>query len=209
MFSILIAVFAADAAVNVLACALGRQKLRRISKVLLMPLLAVIYVTAARSVSALVLLALLFGWLGDIFMMYKAKELWLTLGIGSFGVGHVFYLSAMFLVVGVHPAAWAAVAAAAAFLALAVGFFMFVKKDIPAKLVGPSFGYVLLLCSVGAIATMTLPGGALTFAGAMLFLVSDSVLSLEIFRWGDSPKVDFVVMLTYISAQTLLIAGFC
>ena len=49
--------------------------------------------------------------------------------------------------------------------------------------------------------------GSLLVLGALLFLVSDTVLACSMFM-RKSSRANFWVMLTYISAQALLTAGF-
>lgn len=212
MGTLLACAFAADSLVNVAACAADRQRLRRISKVLLMPLLFLVYLLSARRFSALVASALFCGWIGDIFMMYKDDPRALAAGMGAFGAGHVLYIFALFRLFRPAPPVWALWLCPCAFLAAALGSYRTLRASIPRALRVPSLSYSLLLCAVGACSGLVLaagnPGGGLLFAGALCFLVSDSVLSLETFRAGDKPWIDFAVMLTYIAAQALLIGAF-
>jgi len=204
--------FAADSAVHLGACAASKPRLGRFSKVLLMPLLLLVYAFSAGSFLWPVAAAVFFGWLGDIFMMYRDDRHLLAAGMGAFGIGHVFYFFAIFLQFSPAPPLWALVAVPILFLGIAVGAFAFMFRDIPENLRRLSFLYIFLLSSVGAFAVIALlsgvPGSLPLTAGALLFLVSDSVLSLEIFRLGDSAALDFSVMLTYIAAQALIVFAF-
>lgn len=50
-------------------------------------------------------------------------------------------------------------------------------------------------------------GAVCLFAGTLLFLFSDTILSFEIFR-GETKNGNLKVMITYIAAQILISAGF-
>jgi uncharacterized membrane protein YhhN len=45
------------------------------------------------------------------------------------------------------------------------------------------------------------------FAGTLLFLLSDTILSFEIFK-GETKNGNLKVMITYIAAQILISVGF-
>lgn len=209
----LLAVFAADAAVNVTACAVSRRKLRSVSKVLLMPLLLGVYLLFSKSPSWIVALGLLLGWIGDIFLIYKDNIRLLAVGMASFGLGHIFYIAGYFVLAGVHPPLWAAVILPLLIVGAGCVVAAFMRGGIPKELRFPVFGYTVLLCGAASVAGLTAfggsPGGWIMFAGTLLFLASDGILSIETFVKEDAPAYDFAVMLTYISAQALIAAGFC
>ncbi len=208
---------------NIYFCAADRQKPRHSTKVVLMPLLLAVYALSCREFSPLVAAGLLLGWGGDIAMIFKANNRALAAGISLFGAGHIFYMVAigrsMKLVtlstwgVGGMPSTVAALAAVTLAAAVAIGSYLYLRKDVPGGLRVLSFLYSLLLCELCALALLSLlggsGGGAKLLAGSVCFLISDSVLSLETFRLGDTPRVDALVMLTYLAAQALLVSGFC
>ncbi len=209
---VLLALFLADSAVNVAACAAGLEKLRRATKVLLMPLLLGVYFSFAGAASWITALGVVFGWIGDIFLIFKAKAKLLAIGMASFGLGHILYVAAYFAVAGVHPPLWAAIVLPVALIGAGILVVRSMRAGIPVRLRGATFGYVTLLCGAASVAGMVAFGGSAggwaMFAGALFFLASDGILSLETFVKGDSPKYDFAVMLTYIVAQSLIVLGF-
>jgi uncharacterized membrane protein YhhN len=196
----------------VTACARAKLTLRRFSKVLLMPLLFCAYLLSARIFLWQVAAALFFGWLGDIFLIRKDDPRMMASGMCAFAIGHVCYFYAVYLHFYLLPPVWALIAVPLLFLCIAIGAFAYLKRDIPENLRALAFQYGLILCSVGAFAVLMLisgaHGGFPLAAGALLFLASDSILSMETFRLGDSAAADFAVMLTYIAAQALLIYAF-
>lgn len=210
---LLTTLFAGASLINVLSCALGRKKPRRVSKVLLMPLLAGVYLLYAAEPSRLVVAALFMGWLGDILLIFKERGTMLRLGMAAFGLGHVLYVTAIFTIKGVRPPLWAAIVIPAAVLCGALLFFRRLNKSLPEGMRLPTLCYLLLLTTLPVAAALSLAGGAAggwaLLVGGVLFLISDGTLSIETFVLGDSAKLDFIVMLTYITAQFMLTLGFC
>ncbi|HCR48428.1 MAG TPA: lysoplasmalogenase [Rhodothermales bacterium] len=184
-------------------------------KPLLIPTLMVLVVrNVSRPISTFyykTLLALFFGWLGDLALMLTDKgELWFLLGLGCFLVGHLFYI-AVFLqtpkppdYLRRHPAsAWPILTLAVLLLVLLV----------------PKSGTLWLPVTVYALVIMTMVLFALNrkaqvaetsflfvMAGAVLFMLSDSLIAINKFVM-DLPAASFLIMSTYIAAQYLITAG--
>ena len=95
MLNWVFALFCADSLIHVISCAAGKQRLRHITKVLLMPLLAVAYITLCRRLSPIVIAGLALGWIGDIMLLRPGVKRFQMLGIGAFLLGHICYIAAM------------------------------------------------------------------------------------------------------------------
>ncbi|MFI1399644.1 lysoplasmalogenase [Streptomyces sp. NPDC020681] len=162
-----------------------------VAKPLLMPLLAA-YVLTRRGPGLLVG-ALLFGWGGDVALLFDADIAFL-LGMGSFAAGHVCYL-VLFGKGRTHP-----VLGIAYGIAL-VGAVVALWPDLPAELRIPVAGYSLLLT---AMAYRSSRLGPLVGLGGALFLVSDMLIATGVADWPQLPRPDFWIMLTYVGAQALL-----
>lgn len=86
--------------------------------------------------------------------------------------------------------------------------------SIPRVLRPLSLAYMLMLCVLSV--SLILPlltafwwGKLVAFFGATFFLASDGVLCDMLFvKKAEPTKQNFIVMLTYILAQTLLAVGF-
>ena len=209
-----IVLFTLAAAVNVISCAANRQLPRRISKVLLMPLLAAVYLLWTPVTEPWVIPALAFGWLGDLFLIKPGNETLRALGIAAFLLGHISYAVSMFRHFTFAPPLWACIAVPLVFLLAAVNIYRWTSPITPANMKLPGALYFLILASMGTIAALVCfsgcAGGGWLLAGEVLFLPSDTILCRQFFTVGDpAPKYDFAVMLTYILAQTCLILGFC
>ncbi len=208
MSNIALACFAVLTVVHLYACARKIQKLRRYTKPFLMPVLMLWYTLAAQAPSALIALALLFGCVGDFFLLHDERKKNLYAGIGCFAAGHILYLA--FLIPRISLPAWWITTLIAVFYGAGVAWSCLrIKPHAQKEMLLGSGLYALLLCAMSACAALYALSGhtALPLLGSLLFLVSDSILSNEILvketRYGT-----LAVMSTYIAAQFLLTVGF-
>lgn len=190
----LVGAFALAAALDLGSLLAGWDLGHVVAKPLLMPLLAAYAVT--RGAPRLLVVALLFGWGGDVFLLFDADWAFLA-GMGSFAAGHVCYLL-LFGKVSTHPTA------APAYSVALVTTVVALWPDLPADLRVPVAGYALLLTVMAHRAGGL--GPAAGFGGA-LFLLSDTLIATGVAEWPQLPAPDFWVMLTYCAAQYLLTMG--
>ncbi|WP_369779067.1 lysoplasmalogenase [Streptomyces sp. R33] len=165
-----------------------------IAKPLLMPLLGGYVIT--RGAPRLLVAALLFGWGGDLALLFDAEAAFLV-GMGSFAVGHVCYL----VLFGKRPAN--ALLGGAYALAL-LGTVALLWSDLPVDLRIPVAGYSLLLT---AMAFRSSALGLRAGIGGALFLLSDTLIATGVAEWPQLPRPDFWIMATYLAAQYLLATG--
>ncbi|MEU9029172.1 lysoplasmalogenase [Streptomyces sp. NPDC048383] len=163
-------------------------------KPLLMPLLVAHVIT--RRAPRLLVAALLFGWGGDLALLFDA-EIAFLLGMGSFAAGHVCYL-VLFGRRRTGPLLGAAYAAAL------IGTVALLWGDLPADLRIPVAGYSLLLTAMAYRASAL---GRVAGAGGALFLLSDTLIATGVAEWPQLPRPDFWIMATYLAAQYLLAIG--
>ncbi|MFJ9341105.1 lysoplasmalogenase [Streptomyces sp. NPDC101733] len=191
---LLLAAFGVAAALDLGALLAGWHLGHVIAKPLLMPLLVGYVLT--RGAPRVLVAALLFGWGGDLALLFDA-DLAFLLGMGSFAVGHVCYL-VLFGRGRTGPALGGAYA-----LTL-VGTVALLWGDLPAELRVPVAGYSLLLTAMayrsGALGRTAGIGGA-------LFLLSDTLIATGVAAWPQPPRPDFWIMATYLAAQYLLATG--
>ncbi|MFF8265265.1 lysoplasmalogenase [Streptomyces virginiae] len=165
-----------------------------IAKPLLMPLLIAYVIT--RGAPRLLVAALLFGWGGDLALLFDAEAAFL-IGMGSFALGHVCYL----VLFGKRPAN--PLLGGAYALAL-LGTVALLWADLPADLRIPVAGYSLLLT---AMAFRSSALGLRAGIGGALFLLSDTLIATGVAEWPQLPRPDFWIMATYLAAQYLLATG--
>ncbi|MFE7462129.1 lysoplasmalogenase [Streptomyces sp. NPDC057554] len=198
----LLLAFLLAAAVDLAGLLAGLDTVHLVAKPLLMPLLA--GYAAVRGGPRLLVVALLFGWGGDVFLLAD-NDLAFLLGMGSFALGHVCYLTLF----GRDRdrdggRARASLVTAIGYVLVLAVFLVLIWSDLPAELRVPVAGYSVLLTAMAWRAGVL---GRYAAAGGALFLLSDALIATGIAEWPRLPAPDFWVMLTYIAAQLLLALG--
>ncbi|WP_405494350.1 lysoplasmalogenase [Streptomyces sp. NBC_00096] len=197
---VLLGAFAVATALDLGSLLAGWHPGHLIAKPFLMPLLVGYVVYRARATTGraprLLIAALLFGWGGDLALLFDADPAFL-IGMGSFAAGHVCYL-VLFGRGRPSPALGAAYA-----LAL-VSTVTLLWGDLPADLRVPVAGYSLLLT---AMAWRSGAPGLRAGIGGALFLLSDTLIATGVAEWPQPPRPDFWIMATYVAAQYLLATG--
>mgnify|MGYP001589283833 CR=1 FL=1 len=183
----------------------GRLRLYRVAKPLTTGLIIAVAVIAETPVPAayktLVLAGLFFSLLGDIALMFAEK--WFTAGLVAFLTAHVFYILAF-------KPGWGHSISAGIFIPFILYgllmFFILAPKLGPMKL--PVLVYITAITIMAGFAAGRFVdrGGTrplLAFAGAVLFLVSDSVLAYDRFAKKIGPA-QAIILGTYFPAQLLI-----
>jgi uncharacterized membrane protein YhhN len=195
----------------------GAHRARFVTKPLLMPTLAGSLLTNPKAADSPLrtstVAAQVGGWGGDVALLGAGTKPFLV-GVGSFGLGHVAYLTGFLRQHGhsdVREAAGPRVVAGSWALTAPVMAFMASRRN--RELGGPVFGYATMLAAMAAAGNFLdtdLPPSArrLTAAGAGLFMVSDSLLGFRKFAMTNPPpQLETAVMATYTAAQFLLSEG--
>ena len=185
------AAFAALAAADTILAAAGRDRLRRVTKPLLMPTLMV---GRDRPVQC----ALALGGAGDVALLGSGDAAF-TAGLASFLAGHAAWIVALRRRPGGRLRARPVLAAPylAAFAGLNAYLWPRTGKDrVPVAV----YSAVLLAMALTALDR----GSPKAAAGGALFLVSDALLALGKFGDLHLPAHEGLVMAAYTSAQALL-----
>lgn len=157
---------------------------------------------AETPIAVMLLVALFFGWLGDL-----ADPVLLKLVL--FGIGHVAYGVAWWPwrrsgLLGRPRARIVAVAAYAGFAVLMVGLL----AGPAGWMTGPIVAYAVALSTMAVLAS---GAGIRAALGGALFVMSDSLLAWKTFVGtlpvADLPANDLLVMTSYLAAQWLVISG--
>lgn len=207
--------FVIAAVLNVIGARIDRSKLSMVTKPMLL-LLLILY-SVFRSLPSqpdwLIFGALVACWLGDILLMLPGDK-WFTLGGVSFLTGHVL-LTVIFARELDFARLPLAVLIPAALLYAAVAAVVIVRsKTAPKPLRIPLLLYLICNSVTNLFALARLIAGpglwtALSFAGALLFFLSDCSLFLMQYDTGKKRffKTYVFVMLTYTSAVCLITVG--
>ncbi len=155
--------------------------------------------------------ALSLGCAGDTLLLNHHHKVGLPLGLASFAAGHVLYIVQICLQTP-PPVWWADALPALACAVFAAVFYSRLRPHLPKAYRPMALFYMLLLSALSASAAASLiaaydPGKSVLLAGTLLFMLSDAILSFEVFR-GETRNGNFKVMAAYIAAQTLIATGF-
>jgi len=209
---IMLAVYILLAAGDIAAVCRKKKKGERFCKPLLMPVLLFFYLFTAQNPSVYVILALTGGFFGDTFLM--GSGVFFACGLLSFLAGHIFYILSYLSAAPGLKAGPVYLAALVLYAVYAVLACKFVMPSIDKKLRAGAAVYmaVLLLMSFCALLRFQFvpaPRAAMTYAGSLLFVVSDSLLAYRVFVKQESENTGTLVMITYTAAQFLIVAGLC
>ena len=168
------------------------------TKPLLMPALAIGLIWAAperRSPAVLLgVIALLFSWVGDVTLR------WFVVGLVFFLLAHIVYLVLFVTRLAERRVQWWAAAYAVWLVVL-----LTILGASTGSLLIPVIAYGTVLCAMAAFASRC---NRWVAWGGALFVASDSILAINKFLPDAGiPLADFLIMVTYIAAQTLIVWG--
>ena len=187
---------------------------RAFTKPFLIPLILLYYLVATDHPIWFLVLALIFSWLGDVFLMFQGNT-WFTVGGCFFGVSHIF-----FVLTYVDQIRWDAVhlyvliPVAAVYITITTLVILAVVKQTPKKMLPAMYLYLIANSTMNVFAVMQLEsapsaGAVIALVGAVLFFISDCCLFLV--RYSRRPelifKKHFTVMLAYVVGEFLITQG--
>lgn len=156
------------------------------------------------------------SWFGDVFLMFQADEVFFLLGLASFMLAHVAYILAFRLwVYDNHEVPLLKRSPWMAFVLMlyGVGFFKLIEEGLgPMKIAVIAYMAVILLMAIMALnryKKVSRRGFAYIMAGALSFVLSDSILAYNKFM-EPIPYAGVWIMATYCFAQWgIMMGGLC
>lgn len=199
---------------NLVGILVSSETLQIVSKPLIIILLIVYFIVATRkvksSIKIWVLLALLFSWIGDVLLMFQGNDsLYFLLGLSAFLLAHIFYILFFNRIRAFEliAARWWLLLIVVVYYGLLITFLSPYLADM--KLPVRVYGVVISIMFMLAMHMLYLKNrraGLLMMAGALLFVISDSVLAINKF-YQSFESAGFIIMLTYGMAQLFIIEG--
>ena len=187
-----------------------------ILKALIIPVLAILFMTnlhpAGNRLHLLMLFGLFFSWAGDVLLELPKETADLFIpGLACFLLAHAMYLSVFFLTPGGNFIFQRGVFFFIPLLLYGVGIVYYLydglgNTQLPVIL----YTVVILTMLAGAINRLKKVNASsfwLALAGAVLFLLSDSALAVNKFGHHFTGS-SIVIMLTYVLAQYLIVTGY-
>lgn len=170
------------------------------------------YCFYVQKTSPILIAAILTSWLGDILLIPMGIK-WFTAGGISFMASHICFIleysnQVNFSIIPL----WTIILSGSIYIFATVKIFQSLKPYLHKMLFYPMFFYLLINGTMNCFALyqlLSVPclGTAITFIGAALFFTSDAILFYVRFSKKSFFKTHFMVMLTYILAEFLIVFG--
>lgn len=188
-----------------------------LTKSLLLPLLAFAFlgsVSSLRSAFAkMILVAFFFSWMGDVLLLQSGQTTFFLAGLGAFLLAQLSYLRAFW---SYSPRGMRTLQSypwtVGSFILYLIAMLVILWPKLSSAFRLPVVVYSLALVSMGIFATgmmgkVSKGTGFLFLGGAILFILSDSIIALDRFSSWALWQPRFLIMSTYIAAQGLLCVG--
>lgn len=171
------------------------RSMRVFTKPFLLPLLLLFYVNDNQSINQTFCAGLVFSFLGDVFLLFN----WGFLpGLGSFLTAHVLYVFCFKRMT--KKQYYILLLPLILFLISLIGFLYPYLGEMKI----PVIFYAIVISVMFYFAATT--QNRWLIIGAIFFVISDSILSINIF-YESSIIREMLVMITYIAAQYFLVTG--
>jgi uncharacterized membrane protein YhhN len=132
------------------------------------------------------------------------------LGLGAFMIAHLVYIFLNLNLIETEDRKlkfhWSDIL----FAAYGLFMFRFVRPNLGEMMI-PTLIYTVVICMMGITAAKRFRRSSkqsfiLVLSGAMVFMVSDSLLAIDKF-YQSFAQADLLIMLTYITGQFLIVRG--
>lgn len=189
------------------------NKGRYCTKPFLMILLTIYYISSVSEINYLIVMALVFAFIGDVFLMWPERKYNFIIGLLAFFIGHICYIFLFSQNISFTKdiPLW---------FYLIIIIYAIGARSVMKKLKGylgnmkiPAYIYmaVILLMSFTSLARIWIMDMSiaflLPFIGSLFFLCSDSILGFYTFK-GKFKNGNVYIMLTYVLAQVLIVSGY-
>jgi uncharacterized membrane protein YhhN len=168
-----------------------------------------------KSISVVLLLAVLFSFGGDVLLMLqRTNPLFFMLGLGSFLVAHILDIityqrhadeESEQSLSGVRKIRYSFPVVFAGFALVTILYDHLGDLKIPVVVYAVVLSY-MVLNALFRFGRTSGPSFAMVFGGAILFMISDSLIAINKFL-DPIPSAGFWIMSTYITAQFLIVTG--
>ena len=187
------------------------QKLRRKEKICCMMMLGLAAVFAFPN-QPLVYIGAFLGMIGDWCVLRKKT---FNIGVVAFFLGHLAYIfECLFMIIGEQNIRWFQhVIYIMVYIVVALAMFAACKKaknHTTLNKIAQSFYFAILAVYIPVFILAIVKVGSymfLSLIGSIVFIISDSILVVTHFGFKFK-RYDFYIMLTYLLAEFLIIAGF-
>jgi uncharacterized membrane protein YhhN len=204
-----------DAILNLLFSFSKRDEFNYVTKPLLIIFLSFYCIAAVKKkekIFFLLLIALMFSFSGDVFLMFEKNALqWFMLGLISFLLAHISYIILFVQIKKQNlPEKKLNIIATILTLTYIASLLLLLLKSLGSFTI-PVFVYAIVISCMFITAFHAFDFqrqnfGKLCIEGTALFIISDSLLAINKF-YQPLASANFLIMLTYTLAQLLIALG--
>jgi uncharacterized membrane protein YhhN len=201
-------------AVNLIGIVLKTEIFQYVSKPALMIILAAYFLSQTglwiTNLKKWIVAALFFSWVGDVLLLFQEnKSIFFLLGLAAFLMAHIFYIiffHSIRIKEGIKSRAW--------LLLIVVIYYAVLisilsphlgSMKLPVRIYGIFISFMFML-AMHMLFIKNKIAGQWMLNGALLFVISDSVLAINKF-YQSFEAAGLIIMLTYGLAQFFIIEG--
>lgn len=209
-----IALFLIVLAGDIIGVQLENNLLQTIFKPMIIPTLIGYFDSQVKNLMAgfakWIVLGLLFSLGGDVLLMFQSKnDIFFLLGLSSFLIAHIFYII-FFHKVRVREQVNSNIVLLAIVVVYYVGLIAFLSPHLgdmklPVRIYGIVISFMFML-AMHMLFIKNKEAGKWMMLGALLFVISDSVLAINKF-YQSFELAGVVIMITYGLAQLFIVEG--
>lgn len=183
-----------------------------LTKALLLPSIALYYISCVPNPSPVLLFALAASWLGDVLLMRQGVK-WFTAGGISFMLSHLLLMILYTANINLSSLKlYILLPAAIIYFTADALIIKAIKPTAPENMSVPLYFYLFMNASMNLFALMQMMsvmsvGSVITYVGAVLFFISDCSLFMQQFYKRDFKNSFLLVMFTYIAGEFLITQG--
>ncbi|NQW37118.1 MAG: lysoplasmalogenase [Flavobacteriales bacterium] len=197
--------FIVVSALDIIGIVLQKEFLRYFSKPMVILSLMLLYFLASPSKNKWYILALIFSFGGDVFLLFNGQT-YFMFGLGSFLLAHIFYITLVSQQLH-KPKTNDILLSFMIFFGLLIGLLFVLKGHLGAMKI-PVVIYGLVITNFGGLSFINhlqhkSKASLLMLIGALIFISSDSMLAINKF-YNPMEVLNIAVMSSYILAQYVI-----
>jgi uncharacterized membrane protein YhhN len=149
----------------------------------------------------LIFIGLIFSAVGDVFLAISGK-VFFVYGLSAFALAHTMYISAFIRNPSIRRSRFLLILI---FILYGISILYILLPNL-GKMTLPVIAYIIVISLMGISSALGKKNHYLVIIGAILFIVSDSIIAVNMFLskvWNSS----FWIMITYYPAQFLITYG--
>ncbi|MBK5272336.1 MAG: lysoplasmalogenase [Bacteroidia bacterium] len=209
-----IILFVLTLCMNIMGVVLKNETLQSISKPLLMIILVAYFISQTKfatvGVKKWLWGALFFSWVGDVVLLFQQNQsIFFLMGLSAFLMAHIFYIiffHGVRVIENVKSNLWLLVVVVIYYAVLISVLSPHLgDMKLPVRIYGIVISFMFML-AMHMLFIKNKTAGRWMMIGALLFVISDSVLAINKF-YQSFKAAGIIIMLTYGLAQLFIIEG--